>query len=1557
VSQADLEISVFHRSADDFGVTLRFRHPAAGQDKSASGVLALDEAALGQVQHDATAYGERLAAQLFASPGLRSFLDQTLAVAASQQTPLHLRLFIHPDATALHALRWETLRLPGSATPLATGEWVRFSRYLDSAGWRPTRTVERAALRALVAVASPDMAGTALAEVRIDRELAAARAGLGDIPTVELAGRGQVTLSALLARLRDGCDILYLAAHGALVDGEPQILLEREDGGRAWTAGSELAARLGELASPPSLVVLVSCQSAGADGQWLAQDGGALAGLGPRLAAAGVPAVVAMQGNLSMDTAAAFMPAFLRELRRDGQMARAMAVARGAVRARPDWWMPVLYTRLEDGRVFELPNAADDSLFDLPALPQRDLPDKPFHYLDWYPREDAEVFFGRGKEIRSLYDRVTSPDGDPIVLLYGQSGVGKSSVLAAGLRPRLDASHEVRYMRRDQEKGLLGTLAAGLPIGLDDDLASAWRRLEAQSDRPLLVVVDQVEEYFTRPNPKQPHEMADFLDALQDLFGDASARPRGRIILGFRKEWLAEIDKRLAERALPRAGVFLERLGRAGIAEVVAGPTSRSRLRSRYGLSVIDALPGMIADDLLADRESPVAPMLAILLADMWDAAKARSYDRPTFDEDLYHEFRTRGLSLNDFLGRQLRALAGEMPEVVDSGLALDLLAYHTTPLGTAEQRTLADLEQTYSHRLDVLPALVQQCQDLYLLVDPAKNQPGQPPASRLTHDTLAPHVRKRFDESNAPGQRARRILDGRVVEWRNGADGTILDDIDLATIETGADGMRAWNTAEINMIDASREHRRRRAKQRRVQRALGIGAMALIVVVLAIAAFFAQRSIISQQSAEITGADRLALSAKEAIGSDPESALLLAMEAANAHRSRITTDAMREALLASRVVERVNHGVQAEMNAAAFSAGQELFAVARLDGKVLLFDRQNGDLIRTLDSGDKTFIRDLAFSPQSSVHLGATGYRYQQGSLDGASGGFAKIWDVKSGAEVFSAEFAESVNDLDMSSDMSTVVVQVGDYEAQLWDVSSGRQITSRSIAPRVHRPTFNTDGSQIAAVVSQREIAVWDSELKQELVRWTATATDEEITGLAFSPQGDISVMDNKGTVSIWDMSQIHLPRLKTRQRVHEGPVFDAVFSPNGACVASFGESDQQAVVATETGAAPLRLIDHKNRIFAVAFLKEETTPNHPLVPCGASSLATISSDGTMLTWNIGPTREYETLIAHTQSVEDVEFSDDQSYLATASSDGTAQLWSVEPFRMLGTLHHGDDEINAIDISPDGRIVVTAGEDGLVKVWQASTFTPLFPPMRGHQGPVRATKFRPFSGDQIATGGDDGKVILWDSHTGSPVPEKEWQISNLRVWSIDFNNDGTHMIVGTADGSSHIIDLATGDEKILSISESDYNVYDAAMKSDYRDVITASSDGMIRRWQIEPNKSIYQSETDSQLLGRHQGRAFSLDLDSTGTMLVSGGEDGRMFLWALPNAELVSTLSGGGVSINSVAFSPDGRYIAAGDEDGLVRIYLTRSDELIQLAASRTTRPLTENECQQYAIQTNCP
>jgi hypothetical protein len=96
--------------------------------------------------------------------------------------------------------------------------------------------------------------------------------------------------------------------------------------------------------------VLASCESAG-DGQQIAalQRTSAQSTVAGRLVDAGVPGIVAMQGLITMQTVALMMPAFFHELLRDGQIDRAMAVARGKVRDRDDAWMPALYTRLTNG--------------------------------------------------------------------------------------------------------------------------------------------------------------------------------------------------------------------------------------------------------------------------------------------------------------------------------------------------------------------------------------------------------------------------------------------------------------------------------------------------------------------------------------------------------------------------------------------------------------------------------------------------------------------------------------------------------------------------------------------------------------------------------------------------------------------------------------------------------------------------------------------------------------------------------------------------------------------------------------------------------------------------------------------------------------------------------------------------------------------------------------------------------------------------------------------------------------------------------------------------------
>ncbi|WP_322813997.1 CHAT domain-containing protein [Chloroflexus sp.] len=111
--------------------------------------------------------------------------------------------------------------------------------------------------------------------------------------------------------------------------------------------GSSFCQRLRELTERPRLVMLIACQSGG-----MTTDNGALAAIGPCLAEAGVPAVVAMQGNVSMRLIERFIPAFCQELQHHGMIDAAMAVAWGTVRDLPDFWMPALYSRLKSGRIW-----------------------------------------------------------------------------------------------------------------------------------------------------------------------------------------------------------------------------------------------------------------------------------------------------------------------------------------------------------------------------------------------------------------------------------------------------------------------------------------------------------------------------------------------------------------------------------------------------------------------------------------------------------------------------------------------------------------------------------------------------------------------------------------------------------------------------------------------------------------------------------------------------------------------------------------------------------------------------------------------------------------------------------------------------------------------------------------------------------------------------------------------------------------------------------------------------------------------------------------------------
>ena len=194
------------------------------------------------------------------------------------------------------------------------------------------------------------------------------------------------------------------------------------------------------------------------------------------------------------------------------------------------------------------------------------------------------MFFGRSRAIRELYNLVTDPGTRPVILYYGPTGVGKSSVLAAGLLPRLELGHEVLYLRRDSNLGLLRTLRMGLAPGdrMDEpgtasELAELWRACE-RPDRPLVVVLDQAEEAFTHP-AMGSHGRRPRLGARRPARGGPgdfhwsrpALRPRGKLILGFRNDWLDRFQQAFNEN---QAGLGTD-------APQAARPRRQSSRRSR----------------------------------------------------------------------------------------------------------------------------------------------------------------------------------------------------------------------------------------------------------------------------------------------------------------------------------------------------------------------------------------------------------------------------------------------------------------------------------------------------------------------------------------------------------------------------------------------------------------------------------------------------------------------------------------------------------------------------------------------------------------------------------------------------------------------------------------------------------------------------------------------------------------------------------------------------------------------------------------------------------------
>ncbi|GJM32434.1 MAG: hypothetical protein DHS20C18_14350 [Saprospiraceae bacterium] len=409
-----------------------------------------------------------------------------------------------------------------------------------------------------------------------------------------------------------------------------------------------------------------------------------------------------------------------------------------------------------------------------------------------FEKKEAKVFFGRSENILTLNDKINNPERR-LILFYGSSGVGKSSLLFAGLFPRLIDKWNVHYHRRK----LLQTL----PKDLEEILSKS-----KESDLPTLLLLDQVEEMYTNPDKVLEDKEPDLL--VEKIIHALNEYPNVRILLSFRKEYLSEIQNLFSNKNIPFLRMPLSPLDRSGIIEAITWIVHNKTLNDVYfNLEIEPGLPEQIAEDILRGQRSHVAPMLQIQLRKMWDLVNGQ--EKPRFTLSLYNE--VKDSSLEEFLNGQIKVIQQLFPEEVESGLVLDILHFFTTGRATAGEHLQSDLIALYPPlQAETITRLCQELVNKYLLTF---NTEFQPQTLRLAHDALAPPIRQLFNNSDAAGPRAARILQSKKKDIMAGRD-VEFSLIDLEIIEKGEDGMKKLGSIEEKILELNKK----RVQEREIQ-------------------------------------------------------------------------------------------------------------------------------------------------------------------------------------------------------------------------------------------------------------------------------------------------------------------------------------------------------------------------------------------------------------------------------------------------------------------------------------------------------------------------------------------------------------------------------------------------------------------------------------------------------------------------------------------------------------------------------------------------------------------
>jgi WD40 repeat protein len=299
-------------------------------------------------------------------------------------------------------------------------------------------------------------------------------------------------------------------------------------------------------------------------------------------------------------------------------------------------------------------------------------------------------------------------------------------------------------------------------------------------------------------------------------------------------------------------------------------------------------------------------------------------------------------------------------------------------------------------------------------------------------------------------------------------------------------------------------------------------------------------------------------------------------------------------------------------------------------------------------------------------------------------------------------------------------------------------------------------------------------------------------------------------------------------------------------------------------------------------------------------------------------------QTIKGHTSGIYYVVFAPDGKHIATCGRDKIVRLWEHGSGKQVHTYEGNTESVYSVAFSPDGATLAAAGEDRKVRLYQTASGK-LLHTCEGHTADVYHVGFNP-TGDLLVSTGSDHTVRLWDPKTGKEI--KHFEGHTDRVLGLAFTPDGGRLVTscGTRNagadngGEVKVWDLAGGRE-VFSLTEKGQGVLTVAISADGKRLAGACLDGKVRLWELATGKLVLELTGHSTEIADRDKTVdvYSVAFSPDGRFLASCSGDwnsdrtGTVRLWDLATGKEAANLAGFNAPIWRVAFSPDGKRLAA--------------------------------------------